>query len=383
MPPDQDIRHAQQWANAQAPLIWLFGKTQAGKTSLVAEITGQGRDDIGRGFRPMTRQARIYAFPEAQPVLRFLDTRGLGDAADNETDAPLAEMEDFGQEAHVLMVVVRVDDLDLREFLAHLSALRQRQPHWPLIVVQSCLHHTYPRQGRHPDPYPFNGSDADFAIAFLPDALRQALMAQRALLRSLPGHTPPIFVPLDFTRPEQAQPPTDYGAERLWSVLEDILPQVAAQLAPNQELKLRHTLVLPWSLAAAAANAVPLPVIGGLGSASLQAIMVNQIARRRLRASAGLDHWGEFVSTLGAGFVLGFGGRWLAQQVLKMGVGWGSALVASWTFAVTYGLGEAAIYYFDRKAHGLEPERDAMIERYRVSLTAARSLYQQLRKRQP
>jgi hypothetical protein len=80
MPDDDAMRYAAAKAEAEAPVIWLLGKTQAGKTSIVAALTGEGRNDIGDGFQPATRTARKYAWPPERPLLRFLDTRGLADA---------------------------------------------------------------------------------------------------------------------------------------------------------------------------------------------------------------------------------------------------------------------------------------------------------------
>ena len=77
----QTLEQVRDWIDADAPVIWLLGKTQAGKTSIVAEMTGQAHDQIGAGYLPMTRDSRVYAFPPEHPVLRFLDTRGLGDDA--------------------------------------------------------------------------------------------------------------------------------------------------------------------------------------------------------------------------------------------------------------------------------------------------------------
>ena len=36
--------------------------------------------EIGNGFVPCTRTADAFDFPEGDPVLRFLDTRGLGES---------------------------------------------------------------------------------------------------------------------------------------------------------------------------------------------------------------------------------------------------------------------------------------------------------------
>ena len=61
-------------AHARA-CIWLFGKTQSGKTSIIKFLTGASDAEIGSGFRPCTRFSREYDFPNAEaPLLSFLDT---------------------------------------------------------------------------------------------------------------------------------------------------------------------------------------------------------------------------------------------------------------------------------------------------------------------
>ncbi|MEA1049505.1 DUF697 domain-containing protein [Lamprobacter modestohalophilus] len=371
------IAQAQAWAWAEAPTIWLLGKTQAGKTSIVAELVGRAHDQIGNGFVPMTKELRLYAFPEERPVLRFLDTRGLSDVAD---DDPAADLQHACTQAQVIMVVARVDDLALEDVLAVLKPLRAEHPDWPVLVAQTCLHHGYRRQDRHLLPYPFTGDDNDWALPGLPDELRQSMLAQRQLFADLPGHHPPLFVPLDFTRPEQGLPPSDYGAQRLWEVLEQVLPETVMRLRASVNLsqaeQVRTKVMLPWTMAAVAANAVPVPIIGGLGSASLQATMVNQIARR-YGQPATRDQWSELVAALGTGFVLGFGGRWLVQQGLKLGLGWGTAVVAAWTFAITWAIGEAALYYFSERAAGREPDHEVLRERYQQALRDARRRYEE------
>src|SRR5579871_2123018 len=57
------------------PVLWLFGKTQTGKSSLVRYLTGALDAEIGEGFRPCTRHSRQFDFPTSEtPLLRFLDT---------------------------------------------------------------------------------------------------------------------------------------------------------------------------------------------------------------------------------------------------------------------------------------------------------------------
>jgi 50S ribosomal subunit-associated GTPase HflX len=60
------------------PVVWLIGKTQSGKTSIIRALTGSPLAEIGNGFRPCTATTRLYDFPADAPLVRFLDTRGLG-----------------------------------------------------------------------------------------------------------------------------------------------------------------------------------------------------------------------------------------------------------------------------------------------------------------
>jgi uncharacterized protein (DUF697 family) len=364
---------ARAWIDADAPIVWLLGKTQSGKTSIVAEITGQAHAEIGRGYIPMTQESRLYAFPAQGPVLRFLDTRGLADSADS---AAATEIAAAREQAHLLLVVLRVDDLDVQETLAVVSETRRRQPQLPVIVAQTGLHRGYGPHDRHVEPYPFDGGAEDRRRPGVPLALGDLLLAQRRLFARLRG-APPHFVPLDFTRPEQGIAPADYGAERLWDVLDRTLPEVADRLRgdPSAAEAVRTKEILPWAMAAALANAPPLPVLGGLASAGMQARLVVNIARRFGIAGDWRALWGELVGALGTGFVAGFGGSWIAQQVLKLGLGWGSALVASWTFAATWAIGEVALNYFSEKAAGHRLERDLLRARYRQALQEARGVY--------
>ena len=61
------------------PVFWLLGKTQSGKTSLIRALTFNDAAEIGNGFQACTKRSLFYDFPStSHPILRFLDTRGLG-----------------------------------------------------------------------------------------------------------------------------------------------------------------------------------------------------------------------------------------------------------------------------------------------------------------
>src|SRR5690625_762900 len=63
------------------PVRWLLGKTQAGKPALIHALTGSSKAEIANGFASCTRYSQFYAFPQEAPLVRFLDTRGLGEVA--------------------------------------------------------------------------------------------------------------------------------------------------------------------------------------------------------------------------------------------------------------------------------------------------------------
>jgi len=86
------------------PVIWLLGKTGAGKTSLVRALTGEG--EIGSGFAPGTRGPATYDFPATSPAVRFLDTRGLGEMG-HDAGPDIAAAQDRAQ---AVLAVMRLDD---------------------------------------------------------------------------------------------------------------------------------------------------------------------------------------------------------------------------------------------------------------------------------
>ena len=58
-------------AKMPVPVIWLLGKTQSGKTSIIRALTGSETAEIGNGFQPCTRSSRFYDFPAETPIVKF------------------------------------------------------------------------------------------------------------------------------------------------------------------------------------------------------------------------------------------------------------------------------------------------------------------------
>ncbi len=198
---EQQLRRARE--KLPQPVIWLLGKTQSGKSSLVRALTGSSDAEIGNGFRPCTRTARLYAFPsEEQCLVRFLDTRGLGEVNYD----PSEDIAHCQRQSHLLIVTVRAMDHALQPVVDAVAAVRKAKRDWPTVVVQTALHEGYPPGASHPQPYPF---EADVWDASVPDDLARSLRRQREEFAGLASR----FVPVDFTLPEDELPPQYYGED--------------------------------------------------------------------------------------------------------------------------------------------------------------------------
>jgi 50S ribosome-binding GTPase len=179
---------ARRNAQATALVVWLLGKTGAGKTAIVAALTGDARAEVGLGFEPCTRTAAFYDVPSEAPLLRFLDTRGLGEAGYD----PASDISWCEDQSHLVVVVMQVSDPVQQIVLQAVQQARRRHPEWPLVVVQSGLHRLYPARMAHPIPYPYTGGPEDETQASLPHALRQAIAYQRRLFDGRRGSCPSI-----------------------------------------------------------------------------------------------------------------------------------------------------------------------------------------------
>src|SRR5215510_1795188 len=194
-------------ARGFAPVVWLLGKVQSGKTSIIRELTQASDAEIGSGFRACTKTARVFDFPLQAPIIRFLDTRGLGEVNYD----PAADISFCEGRSHLILAVMKALDLEQRAVLDIVGAVRRRHPEWPVVVAQTTLHEAYPVRMGHVLPYPF----AAPGTPGVPENLLRALAYQRSLFNGLMGRAEPHFVPIDFTHVEDGLAPSAYGREAL------------------------------------------------------------------------------------------------------------------------------------------------------------------------
>jgi uncharacterized protein (DUF697 family) len=362
-------------ARKLAPVVWLLGKVQSGKTSLIRATTGCSNAEIGNGFRACTKTARMFDFPEEAPLIRFLDTRGLGEVGyDSAEDLAVCE----GQ-AHLVVVTMRVLDQQQEAIIDVVRAIRRRHPEWPVIVVQTALHEGYLMGADHVLPYPFKERDpAALAAAGVSPDLIRCLTRQRALFVDIPGNGAIAFVPVDFTLVGDGWQPADYGYDAFIETLQNTAPAAVVTALKdlhgdvNDWLAARaHPHILGYATAAGAADLWP--VAGVALVPGIQAKLVHTLGtiygvawdRRAL---------GEFAGALGATTLVriasGFGARELAKLVPLYGQTAGAAAAAVMSFATTYALGKAACYFLGRRKVGAS-DPDGVAQAYKDALNSA------------
>lgn len=368
-PEGLDAKIEQVKPNLPVPVFWLLGKTQSGKTSLVRALTGHERAEIGNGFQPCTKTSYFYDFPSlSHPMIRFLDTRGLGEA----TYDPTEDLAWCAGQAHLLLVVLRALDMNQAEVITTVKAIHAQHSNWPIIVVQTTLHEGYPSADiEHIEPYPYQ----QFPFpAQVPHALGQVLLHQRDWFKSLPVH----FVPVDFTQAEDGYEPLDYGLSALWDTIETVLPEGVIGLLRGSEqhkallefhAQQAHPHIIGYALINVGVGAIPVLAVGLPLVLAVQAKLFHSIASiygleltRRLYA--------EFSTLLGAGIGVGLLGR----ELLKLIPVYGWAVAGVYSGAMTYALGQVFCVYLHGVRRGALPDHATLKKVYDEAFIQARQL---------
>ena len=331
------------------PVIWLLGKTGAGKSSVVRALTGLTEAEVGNGFAPCTRTAMRFDHPVGQPVMRFLDTRGLGEAGyDPAEDLTAAEAA-----SHLVLLVARLDDPVQGEVAEVLAKVCARDPEIRVIVV-----HT--------------GAD------LLPgeEERRRARSATQARIERATRR------PLPWV--ELSLPPSGAGedaAAPLLPLLRETMPEVALLLAREAHMEgepatwAEHRAEVLWYAGSAGAVDVA-PIVGAAAVPAVQAAMLARLATRygvewtRTRML-------EFGAALGTGVALSFGASFGLRQLVKLvpvvGQTAGATASGALSFAATFALGRAAAYFFHSVSRDEEVSTDKLRALYADALKQGRS----------
>lgn len=338
------------------PVFWLLGKAQSGKTSLIRALTGSTHAEIGNGFRPCTRTAHMYSFPnDDQPFVKFLDTRGLGEVDYD----PALDMGHLEAQAHLLVVVMKAMDHAQEVVLGPLRRIRDAHPGWPVIVLQTALHEGYPPgTTAHLLPYPYGTFPFP---AEVPTDVARSLSAQRNLF----SQSNVRFVPVDLTLPEDGFQPENYGLDAFWSAVEDLLPvgfvemlratRDARKSLRDVYFQKSHPHIVSHAVAAGLAAGIPVPLVDVPLVIAVQAKMFHALASiygQKLTAA----RVAEVAGAIGLSHVA----RLAVREMLKLIPGVGSVVTGVYAAAVTYALGRTLCVYFSHALEGDLPSQDAL-----------------------
>ena len=353
-PSDDELKKAWQQRDLQLPVIWMVGKTGAGKSSIVQQLTGHSRAAIGNGFMPCTRDSSYFDYPEERPILRFLDTRGLGDV-DYDPDA---DLEALGDSSHALLVVCRIRDA---EQSAILNALKR--------ICKSARH---------------IGHSAIIAVHTGADELddehdrRRAVETKQAELEAVWGKS--IDYCLTGFGERSDGNLNDLGADRLRDLIGEKVPELSLWLqrrihrdAEQENFDQLKTEVLWYASTAAASDAVP--VVGLVSVPAIQGKMLHSLSRRYgIRWNT--RNFSEFSAALGTSFAFRYATSLAARQLAKLVPGYGQlaggAFAVSVSYASTYALGRAACSYLYHKKTAAEIDDRALQSVYQDALKRGR-----------
>lgn len=319
------------------PVLWLMGKTGAGKSSIIQRLSGDTRAQIGNGFESCTETAAYYDHPAQAPVLRFLDTRGLGEAGyDPQDDLAMAR-----QGSHALLIITRVDDTAQDIITRALEELPGASTELPILHVHTALHTV---DAKH---------------------LQRAINYNTQLIETALGRSVST-VSVDLTDPDDGFENPDLGLPELREAIIELVPELSVVLSrqnsdTNEETVFHSVRKEVLGYAGVGAAADLLPAVGLVAVPSVQGKMLHTLAGRYdLVWDKRMAR--EFVAAMGTSFLyrylVSLGTRQVAKLIPVYGQSAGAAAAASISFASTYALGRAACLYFYRRNHNqsVDPE---------------------------
>ena len=309
-----------QW-QSHLPTIWLLGKTGAGKSTLIQAVTGDTAIEIGNGFQPCTQSSLTYLYPQHNPLLCFLDTRGLSEA----DYSPDEDIEACQDRSHALLVVMKAEEPEQSDVLDALKKIRKSDFIRQLLVVHSGI----------------------LALQN-EDERRQAIAYNQSQVEHAWGE-PVNSVAVDFLG-ENGQP---VGMIQLKTSLAELLP-ILYLLSDEKEHQTREEVnfnrlksdIMWYAGIAGASDAIP--VVGLVSVPAIQGKMLHSLANQ-YGIEWNRQRFSEFAGLLGTSFAFQYLSKLGLRQLVKIipvyGQTVGSASATVISFGTTFAIGRAACKY--------------------------------------
>lgn len=335
-----DLTHAHQYQREHLPTLWLVGKTGAGKSTFIQTITGLSSVEIGNGFAPCTKTAEAYDFPQDKPLVRFLDTRGLGEADYD----PEADLEEIGQLGHALVVVMKADEPEQSAVLSALKKIKQKNKIKHLLLIHSAVLLS-------------DEKDRDRQITFNKQQVHEVWGSDFE------------SVAVDF----ETEDGTVYHYDALVDALETMLPVIGivADVKGHSSIEEANFDTVKkevlWYAGSAAASDL-IPAVGVVSVPAIQAKLLHSLANQ-YGVEWNKRTFSELIGALGSSFALRYGLKFGVRELVKFvpvyGQTVGAVAAGAMSFGATYGLGRVACYYFYHKSKGMQVSTDDMQDLYK------------------
>ena len=334
-----ELKKVSEYREKELPTLWLLGKTGAGKSSLIQEVTKDSAIEIGNGFSPCTETAKSYDYPLEKPILRFLDTRGLSEAGYD----PMEDIEVCRKGSHALIIMMKSDEVEQSDLVNALRKIKDISDIENLLIV-------------HTNILSVSEKERDQAISY----------NQRQIEEVLDKEIKSVYV--DFAPDDN----TPIGISELNKATIEMLPSLKMfidneQHASREERNfdmLRNEII--WYSGSAGLSDA-LPGVGIISVPAIQGKMLHSLGKH-YGVEWDLDTYKEFVGILGASFAW----KYTVQFVIREGAkfipvygqtaGAGAAVVIS--SASTYAIGRIACKYLYHKSKGEEVSTEELTKLY-------------------
>ena len=361
---------------AHTPVIWLLGKTGAGKSSLVRALTQSEDANVGNGFVSCTRHSQIFGFPSDHPLVKFLDTRGLGEI-DYE---PTEDLKLCLASSHIILVVARLDDPVQHDVARVLKDLKKRKIVLPIIVIHTGADLVPPAYAKRAQ-----AANQQLFETAIGKSLRQITVALPSKGSSLSSQSLK-YQPLN-NQPLNNQPlnnqPLTQGIDLVIDEIAEQLPEIALLFlqdqmndAEQQAFNSCRSVVIRFAGAASSCDLAP--VVGAVAVPAAQSVMLKNLAQA-YNAPWSKRRFGEFSAALGVAALARFSGSYVSRQLAKLipGVGQtlGAVTAGAISFATTYALGRSAAYYLYHVQQNKPVNQERLRALYKSALAESASAF--------